>query len=246
MRPHILSALVCACLWSSGAALAQTTYLKISAGTGFFVNKQGHIVTNAHVVRGCESITILTQAGERPATLVSSDTDHDLALLKAQDMGGSSVAPLRWNIRDLKIGDSVNLIGFPGQEGANGHYSYKKTNVSSLEGPTGEPVWIQLDSVAQKGNSGGPVIDGTGNVIAVISGVAQTYRIAQDGRPESNSIGQSDIAITLPTLQDFLHKNAVPYYESASGLVSYADGALEANTLKFVVPVRCMQGSITQ
>jgi serine protease Do len=246
MRAYILSVILYAYVCSSGSALAQTTYLKISAGTGFFVNKLGHIITNAHVVRGCQSINILTQAGERSATLISSDSTHDLALLKVSDMGGSSVAPMRWNIRDLKIGDSVNLVGFPGQEGANGRYSYKKTNVSSLEGPTGEPVWIQLNSVAQKGNSGGPVIDGTGNVIAVISGVAQTYRIAQDGRPESNSIGQSDIAITLPTLQDFLHKNAVPYYESASGLVSYADVALETNTLKFVVPVRCVQGSITQ
>jgi serine protease Do len=245
MRLHL--ALITACFCTTASfCLAQTTYLKISAGTGFFVNRDGHIVTNAHVVRGCQSINILTKAGERAATLIASDDEHDLAVLKTSDASGIAVAPLRWNIADLKVGDPVNVIGFPGKEGAAGRYSYKKTSIASLEGPAGNPLWIQLESVAKKGNSGGPVLDGTGNVIAVISGLAQTYRVAKDGHLDPAMIGQSDVAITLTTLQDFLHKNAIPYYESASGLVAYADGALEQNALKFTVPVRCVQGSLQQ
>lgn len=225
--------------------LAQTTYLRVSAGTGFFVNKNGSIITNAHVVQGCESINILTPQGERPAELVASDRVHDLAVLRAMDMGGAATAPLRWNISDLKVGDAVNMIGFPGQAGANGRYTYKKSSVMSLEGPAGEPLWIQLGSVAEKGNSGGPVLDNAGNVIAVISGIAQTYRVTKSGTLDGGPIGQSDVAITLATLQDFLHHNGISYYESSSGMVSYSDSMIEKNALSFVVPVRCIQGTVT-
>lgn len=159
----------------------------------------------------------------------------------------TGVAPLRWNISELSVGAPVQVIGFPGKAGVDGHYSFKKTSVTSLVGPTGEPRWLQLGSVAEHGNSGGPVLDVAGNVIGVISGMAQTYRVASDGRPEDKPIAQTDIAITLNTLQDFLHENNVSFYESASGLIAYADGALESNALKFTVPIRCIQGStVTQ
>lgn len=242
MRHFVILFLLCT---TPVLALAETTYLRISAGTGFFVNKDGSIITNAHVVQGCEAINILTPAGERPAELVASDHVHDLAVLRAADMGGATSAPLRWNIRDLKVGDAINMIGFPGQAGANGRYTYKKSSVMSLEGPAGEPLWIQLSSVAEKGNSGGPVLDNAGNVIAVISGIAQTYRVSRSGALEGVPIGQSDVAITLATLQDFLHQNGISYYESSSGMVSYSDTMIEKNALSFVVPVRCIQGTVT-
>lgn len=240
MRACALS-IVAGFLWVSSASAQQMVYYKISAGTGFFINKEGHLVTNAHVVRNCESINVLTKSGERPATLVNSDTEHDLAVLRVMDMGDASVAPMRWNIRDLKVGDSVNMIGFPGQDGAKGKYSYKKTKVTSLEGPTGEPLFIQLSSVAQHGNSGGPVLDNTGNVIAVISGMAQTYRVSANGKPEDKPLSQTDVAITLTNLQDFLRRNSIPFYESLSS-GGYGERAIEENALRFTVPVRCIQG----
>ena len=222
-------------------ALAQTTILKISAGTGFVISRNGNIITNAHVVRGCESINVHTPQGDLPATLRASDAEHDLAVLEVKGLSGAPTAPLRWNIGALKVGDPVVVMGFPGKEGVNGHYSFKTTTVTSLMGPTGEPRWIQLASVAEHGNSGGPVLDMTGNVIGVISGMAQTYRVGRDGKPEDKPLTQTDVAITLPTLQDFLHRNAISFYESPSGLVGYAYNALEANAVKFIVPVRCIQ-----
>lgn len=226
-------------------ALAQSTVpvlVKISAGTGFFVNRDGDLVTNAHVVKNCRSISVKTISGERTASLRASDPDRDLAILRiAGDIPG--IANLRWNIRDLTVGAPVVVMGYPGQEGVAGRYQFKKSVVRGLNGPTGEPQWLQLDSVAQHGNSGGPVLDTAGNVIAVITGNAMTYRVMTGeggkrlGGPEL--IGQSDIAITLPVLEDFLRQHHTGYYQSSSGQGSTADRLLEARANRYIVPIRC-------
>ena len=232
----------------SSSALALTQYQKISAGTGFLVNRNGDVVTNAHVVKNCESITVRTERGEEPATLRASDDDHDLAIVRL-DAGnsGGSMAPLRWNISELKISDPVIVMGYPGKQGLEGRYVYKKTVVKDLTGPTGEPLWIQLGSVVQQGNSGGPVLDTTGNVIAVISGMALTYKADAQGKPiYSDLVGQSDIAITLASLRDFLNQNNVEYYEASSGLIAHADPVIERSASQFIRPVHCIQGTITQ
>lgn len=238
-------AALCLSLFTASSADA-VTYDVITGGTGFFINRDGDLITNAHVIRKCQSISVLTSAGERPATLTAIDNEHDLALLRVRDMGGSLAAPLRWNIRDVKIGDPVYVIGFPGRRGFEGQYSFKKTTVASFEGPIGEPILIQLGGVVEKGNSGGPVLDGTGNVIAVVSSIALTYKLDENDRPKPETVTQSDVAITLATLQDFLKRNAVGYYELASGNGVYSDQTIAQNALQYTLPVRCKEGTVTQ
>lgn len=229
----------------SATAEAQQQYIKFSSGTGFFINRDGHVITNAHVVRDCESIAIRGNGRERPATLVASDKVSDLAVLKIGETP-ADIAPLRWNISDLRIGDAVFLYGFPGEQGAQGKASFVRTTVQGLNGPAGEPEWLQLASVAQQGNSGGPVLDASGNVIAVIAGRAETYRTPTTTGSTPELVGKADIAITLSALQDFLDRNQVPFYQMASGLVGYADPIIAENAHKFIVPVRCVHGTITQ
>jgi len=244
-RPLFPLALLCLALCSATALAQPQTYLKVSAGTGFFVNRDGHVVTNAHVLRGCESISVQTRSGARAATLIASDTAHDLAVLKVSDTGGTAVAPLRENIAALMVGDPVTVIGFPGQAGVEGTATIKTSHVLSLEGPERNPLWIQLASVAAQGNSGGPVLDSTGNVVAVISGLAQTYRVRPDGALEAQPVGQSDVAITLAALQEFLRANAIPYYQSISGGAA-DEQAVAQQAAQFIVPIRCVQGRVVQ
>ncbi|MFZ4541528.1 MAG: S1 family peptidase [Rickettsiales bacterium] len=235
---HLLSLLLL--ITSTTAYAQQTIYYKVSSGTGFVINNDGHVITNAHVVRECKDISILTPAGEENAVLVAEDPKQDLAVLKT-DYISPTIAPLRWNISDLRVGDNVIVMGYPGPQGATGKEVFKKTQVKALKGPTGEARWIQLASVAAHGNSGGPVLDGSGNVIAVISGMAVTYKADKAGNPSGNPIGQTDIAITLASLQDFLRDHAINFYESASGMLSYPDEVLLDNARHFTVPVRCIQ-----
>ncbi len=220
--------------------------VKISAGTGFFVNKEGDLVTNAHVVRNCQRISVLTPAGERNATLRATDPKNDLAVLRvAGDV--PEIALLRWNIRDLKQGDEVIVMGYPGQEGVAGQYRFKKSRVLSLSGPISQPFWLQLESVAEHGNSGGPVLDGTGNVIAVVAGNAITYRVMTSRETgqrlsEPEQIGKSDVAITLPVLEDFLRSNGTGFYQSSSGSALLPDAIIERRANRFILPVRCFLG----
>ena len=226
-------------------ALAQQTVpvlVKVNAGTGFFINRDGDVVTNAHVVNRCKSISVKTLSGERTATLRASDPARDLAVLRVQgDI--PAMANLRWNIRDLKVGDAVVVMGYPGAEGIAGKYRFSTTRVTGMNGPTGEPNWLQLSSVAEHGNSGGPVLDMNGNVIAVITGNAMTYRMPTHeggGRPpEPELIGKSDVAITLPVLQDFLRQYQTGYYQASSGSGSNAVRLLEMRANRFIVPIRC-------
>lgn len=243
---HFCQLLIFFFCYLASPALAQHSVLyKISSGTGFVINNDGNIVTNAHVVKDCRSISILTPKGEEQASLVAEDATNDLAVLKTAYISPYT-APLRWNIRDLKVGDDVIVMGYPGQEGSTGHYVFKKTRVFSLKGPTGQDTFIQLASVAAHGNSGGPVLDGSGNVIAVISGTALTYHADANGKPVGEALGQSDVAITLAALQDFLRTNNIGYYQSASGVVAYGDAVLRDNARNFIVPVRCIQSAIEQ
>jgi hypothetical protein len=90
------------------------------------------------------------------------------------------------------------------------------------------------------------VLDGSGNVIAVISGTALTYRADANGKPLGDPVGQSDVAITLAALQQFLRANRISFYETPSGMVAYGDGVLRDNAKNFTFPVRCIQDVIAQ
>lgn len=244
MKQIIRKLVFLAVLHMATTAHAQTL-VKITAGTGFFINRDGDVVTNAHVVHNCQSITIRTTSGDRTASVKARDEGHDLAVLR---VSGSvpEIAPLRWNISDLQVGDPVIVMGYPGSEGVNYHYAFRKTTVMGLAGPTGEPNWLQLGNVAEHGNSGGPVLDPTGHVIAVITGKAKTYRVDTSN---SNThippalIGESDVAITLAALKDFLQNNSVLFYQSTGGTKGYADSEIERQARQFIVPVRCILGA---
>lgn len=237
IRPLML---VLALAASFPALAQQMVYYHYLSGTGFVINNDGNIITNAHVVKDCQSISILTPKGEQQAILVAADTKLDLAVLKTPYIS-PSIAPLRWNISDLKVGDDVALMGFPGKEGANGHYQFKKTKIISLKGPGGQDRWIQLSSVAAQGNSGGPVLDMNGNVIAVIAGMTLSYKADDNGNPEGAPVSQSDVAIPLAALQGFLQEHAIGFYESKSDGRVYGDGDLRDTAHNFIVPVRCIQ-----
>lgn len=226
-------------------AQAQPTrqYIQYSSGTGFFINREGHVITNAHVVKNCQNIELRTADGTTAASLVAKDDTRDLAVLRAARVPGT-VAPLRWNIKALQIGRPLYLYGYPGQRGSAGQPTFSRTKLAGLLGPSGEPEWLQLESVAQQGNSGGPVLDGSGNVIAVISGRAETYRTPTSAGGKPTLVSKADVAITLTALEAFLNKNQVTYYQSSSGLVALADPILQRNASRFVVNVRCLQGTV--
>jgi len=240
LRPITLLALFTVTFVAAHSAsfAQQQRLIRFTSGTGFFVSKDGHIITNAHVVRGCQAINI-DGSVTNSATIVAVDSEKDLAILRIPQPS-PMVAPLRWNLNSLRVGHKVSTLGYPGEAGAQGQLRYNTSEIIGLEGPTGEPQWVQIKPVLEKGNSGGPLLDTTGNVIGVVTGKTQMFRTntSTGGVPEL--VREADVAVTLAELRTFLDRAMVRYYQSASGMVAYADGRLSDISRQFVVHVRCI------
>ena len=137
-----------------------------SQGSGFFIDKSGHIVTNHHVIEGADKITVtLADGGELQATLIGSDPGTDLAVLKVQASSTQAYVEFAGNV-DLRVGDWVLAVGNPfglGGTVTSGIVSaIGRTNYTSSYAD-----FIQIDAPINRGNSGGPTFDLNGRVVGV-------------------------------------------------------------------------------
>src|SRR5512147_357249 len=140
------------------------------SGSGFLWNKQGHIVTNFHVIYGADAIKVtLADRSEHQAKLVGADPDHDLAVLQIQALE-TVLEPLAVGTsHDLKVGQKVLAIGNPfglDHTLTTGVVSALGRTIRSLTNRTIEGV-IQTDAAINPGNSGGPLLDSAGRLIGV-------------------------------------------------------------------------------
>jgi putative serine protease PepD len=157
-------------------------------GSGFFLDSDGFILTNNHVVESAANggrITVETSDGKKyPATLVGRDSSYDLAVLKINVQAAPTLQ--LGNSDQVMVGDSVIAIGSPlGLSGTvtAGIISSKNRAVTTGNG-FGESSFInalQTDAAINPGNSGGPLVDSTGAVIGVNSAIATLGVSSQAG-----------------------------------------------------------------
>jgi len=140
------------------------------SGSGFVWNKQGHIVTNFHVIYGANSIKVtLGDRVEYKAAVIGADPDHDLAVLQIQAPDDVLSPVTVGTSQDLRVGQKVLAIGNPfglDHTLTTGVVSALGRTIKSLSNRTIEGV-IQTDAAINPGNSGGPLIDGSGRVVGV-------------------------------------------------------------------------------
>ena len=146
-----------------------------SLGSGFLIDDQGHVVTNAHVVDGATKTTVTFQDGtEGKGTILGVDKSTDVAVIKVSKVpAGVHPVPLG-NSGDLTVGQDVVAIGNPyGYSGTatTGIVSALKRAIQSPSGFTIQNA-IQTDAAINQGNSGGPLFDNDGRVIGINSQIA--------------------------------------------------------------------------
>ena len=136
-------------------------------GSGFIISEDGYVVTNHHVIRDADEITVkLTDRREFKAKLIGSDERSDVALLKIE----AKALPFLHlgNSKDLKVGEWVLAIGSP-----FGFDNSVTAGIVSAKGrnlPTDNYVpFIQTDVAINPGNSGGPLFDMKGDVVGINS-----------------------------------------------------------------------------
>ena len=135
-----------------------------SSGSGFAVSSNGHVITNHHVIDGCQNVKIHHNGKSFSATVVTYDPQNDLALLKG-DFRPSTVLSLSTNSPELL--QDVYVAGYPFGRNVSTGVKVTKGIISSLTGIGNNFSNIQIDAALQPGNSGGPIIDDKGNVVGV-------------------------------------------------------------------------------
>jgi len=137
-------------------------------GSGFFITKDGHFLTAAHVVDDVESIRIYWKSKDYTAKKVFVDNTLDVAVLKVA--GVQSPQPLFLSgSSKVKTGDAVFTLGFPQVQLQGLEAKYTDGSISSLSGIANDPKYFQISVPVQPGNSGGPLLDGSGNVVGLIT-----------------------------------------------------------------------------
>ncbi|MDX6495062.1 MAG: serine protease Do [Gaiellales bacterium] len=160
-----------------------------SLGSGFVIDKSGHILTNAHVVVGASKVDIgFSNGSSYPATVVGTDRSTDIAVLKV-DVPQDALTPLPLgDSSKVQVGDPVVAIGNPLGEDRTvtaGIVSAVQRDISSLQPGIQIPGAIQTDAAINHGNSGGPLINNQGEVIGINSQILSD----NPSNPQSGSIG---------------------------------------------------------
>ena len=156
----------------------------VGQGSGFFISADGYAVTNNHVVDGADKVEVTTDDGKTySAKVIGTDPRTDVALIKVE--GGSNFSFAKLSDSKPRIGDWVLAVGNP--FGLGGTVTAGIVSASGRDignGPYDD--FIQIDAPVNKGNSGGPAFDTSGEVMGVNTAIYS---------PSGGSVG---IAFSIP------------------------------------------------
>ena len=136
-------------------------------GTGFIIDKNGHIITNNHVVQDADKIKVkLKDEREFEAKIIGRDPQTDLALIKIEAKGGVLPVASLGRSADLKVGQWVVAVGSP--------FGLEQTVTAGIVSAKGRVIgsgpyddFIQTDASINPGNSGGPLLNLNGEVVGI-------------------------------------------------------------------------------
>jgi len=156
--------------WSQLAARAQSCTAAVRAdlnyGAGVVVDRSGLVLTNLHVIANTHTITVTPFGSEpRPARVLDSDAELDLALLSANVPAPLADAARLGSAAALAVGDEVLAVGSPRKM----YFSVSRGMVSFPNRLLEGVEYVQTDLPINEGNSGGPLVDREGRVVGIVS-----------------------------------------------------------------------------
>ncbi|MYL83357.1 hypothetical protein GTA51_09485 [Desulfovibrio aerotolerans] len=206
---------------------------QLRTGTGFVVSRLGHMLTNAHVANGCARIDAIIDGRPVAATPVRFDPGNDLALLKL------AVAPPRaLTFREGSIvapGTAVFAAGYPGERARTGQLRITSGRTRELAAGAGDGKGVAVSAEVLPGNSGGPLLDGSGRVAGVVRA-----RRDSDAVRERMGGGVADMGFVVPLaeVKAFLSRGQTPIATAPSGR-TLDEAALARELSGMVVPLFC-------
>ncbi|MDP7487872.1 MAG: trypsin-like peptidase domain-containing protein, partial [Alphaproteobacteria bacterium] len=188
--------------------------ISASSGSGFAVSSDGHVITNNHVIDGCEDVKIHYKGQSIPARLITFDPNNDLALLQGSFSPKTHLPISRTNPELLQ---EIYVAGYPFGRDISTSVKVTKGIVSSLTGIGNNFSNIQIDAALQPGNSGGPIISTMGNVVGVAVAKLDLEKVLENFGviPENTNFGiKSSVVRTL------LESSDVPLSEPNTQAIS--------------------------
>lgn len=202
-----------------------------SSGTGFLVSMDGAVITNAHVVENCGAIHVTaSQGATADAKIVARDVRNDLALL-GTGLSVKKAAAFRTSIR---LGEPVEAFGYPLADLLARSGNFTLGNVSALVGIGEDSRYLQISVPVQPGNSGGPLLDQSGNLVGVVSAKLNALKmmLATNGDIPQNV----NFAIKASIVTSFMESNSAAYSTgSATQSIPPADLADQAKAMSVFI-----------
>ena len=158
-------------LWPANSSEISSSEGPKSSGTAFFINSRGNLLTNNHVVEGCNQLNITYKNKDYKTKIIAKDKTLDLALLKAEINPKSYFAFAKDETKKL---NKIYVAGYPFGKGLSDDLKISSGIISSLKGFDDNSNEIQIDAPINPGNSGGPIINENGSLVAIaVSGLAK-------------------------------------------------------------------------
>jgi len=160
--------LACSTPLAGDSGAAPQSQAKVSTGSGIFVDRDGYVLTAAHVVNGCKSLAVkVPRAPPEAATLEAADPKNDLALIKTSAGYGVPTA-FRAQSHPPRLGEDVAVVGYPLTGILSNEPKATFGQINSVAGINNDYTVLQFSAPVQPGNSGGPVFDGGGLVVGIV------------------------------------------------------------------------------
>ena len=177
----------------------------LSSGSGFFVSKNGMVLTNNHVIDDCASIRVFMDSSEAAeARTIARDTTNDLALLSTT-LKPPGVAAPRFTLR---LGKSVAAFGYPHADILSTSGNFTQGNVTALAGMGDDTRYVQMSAPVQAGNSGGPLLDQNGNLVGVVTAKLNAVKIFHDSGDLPQNV---NFALKASLVANFLDSKRIKY-----------------------------------
>jgi S1-C subfamily serine protease len=210
------------------------THRLYGTGSGFFIGRNGELLTNDHVINHCDMLTATPDDGAKlPMKLIATDPAHDIALLRA-DVTPPGIASFS-GAPERSDGNHLAVVGYPA-------YGLP-TRLSSLASAQIDPQHlatlrdrIEFNGEVRHGNSGSPLLDEAGNVLGVVNATIDTPKVFKATGKRITNIG---IAISYTAVMRFLALHSVQPILATGPQPTLDPEALHEKSRHFVAQVGC-------
>lgn len=197
------------------------------------MSDDGYIITNNHVIDNCSDIQVfMDKTAPVQAREIARDTTNDLALL-ATALKPPAIAAPRLSVR---LGESVAAFGYPHADLLASSGNFTQGNVTALGGIGDDSRYLQTSAPVQAGNSGGPLLDQSGNLVGVVTSKLNAIKVVEASGDLPENV---NFALKSSVLANFLETNRINYAQGSATLaLKPEDLADEAKSMSVFILCR--------